>query len=83
MYIFLRVLITFKHVSIHNEEESKLLYFRLHFVNKCYMVLTLEISVITIMSIQKAYERKSLFTLVVYIHIHKLDMSQLNRLISQ
>jgi hypothetical protein len=47
------------------------------------MVLTLEISVVTIMSIQKANERKSLFTLVVYIHIHKLDMSQLNILISQ
>ena len=42
-----------------------------------FLVLTLEISVITIMSIHKANERKSSF------HIHILDMSQLNILIAQ
>ena len=50
--------------TFNNEEESKLLYFKVNFVNNCYMVLTLEIYAIAKMFIHKANERKSLFILV-------------------
>jgi hypothetical protein len=50
--------------TFNNEEESKLLHFKVNFVNNCYIVLTLEIYAITKMFIHKANERKSLFILV-------------------